>query len=190
MAILGKVSLRTIINVGVVETASVIVLCYCLAVGLGHKKPWLPTISGCGENPPEEHFFRWGVFLSSLFPMLQAVVMRAAGRITTVTSTLGFVAGLCLSGVAVVQANEATHVHSSKTTSYWLLFNGICLFVCCCNCLVLAVTFFVCEDVKNFLLVMDDHSRMSRVATVGVLASNSVATLATIAKSILNLTMS
>ena len=114
MAVLGKVSLRTVINVGVVETASVILLCYGLAVSLGHKKPWLPTISACGENPPEKYFFRWGIFVSSLFQMLQAVMMRAAGRVTNVTGTLGFVAGLCLSGVAVVQANEASHVHSSK----------------------------------------------------------------------------
>jgi len=115
MAILGKVSVRALINVGVIETAAVILLCYGLAVGLGHRKPWLPTISNCGDHPPEQYFFRWGIFVASLVPMLQAVAMRAAGRISQVTFTLGFVAGLCLSGVAVVQDNEAGTIHTSKT---------------------------------------------------------------------------
>ena len=114
MAILGKVSVKTLINIGVVETAAVILLCYGLAVSLGHQKPWLPMISGCGDHPPEQYFFRWGIFVSSFVPMLQAVAMRTAGRISKVTFTLGFVAGLCLSGVAVVQDNEAGTVHSSK----------------------------------------------------------------------------
>ncbi len=114
MSIIGKVSARTIIYIGVANTAGVILLCYAIAVGLGHRKPWLPTISNCGDHPPEEYIFRWGMMVSSSVPLLQAVVMRAAGRISKVTFSLGFLAGLCLSGVAVVQDNENNTVHSSK----------------------------------------------------------------------------
>ena len=51
--------------------------------------------------------------------------------------------------------------------------------------LALAVTFFICEDVKNFLLVMDDYPRMCRTAIAILMSSNIVASLSTIARSIL-----
>ena len=114
MKILGKIDLRTILYFGVSEILITIILCYVLAVTLQHQPVWLPTISECGELSPEKYFFRWGILVGGLLLVIESTVLRAADRISTITFYAGVLAGLCLTGVAVVASNENLPVHLGK----------------------------------------------------------------------------
>ena len=45
--------MSSFIHAGAVEMTVVVFLCYGIAVKEGHVKAWLPSISACGELPPE-----------------------------------------------------------------------------------------------------------------------------------------
>ena len=45
--------MSSFIHAGAVEMTVVVLLCYGIAVKEGHVKAWLPSISACGELPPE-----------------------------------------------------------------------------------------------------------------------------------------
>ena len=53
MTVLGRLSMSSFIHAGAVEMTVVVLLCYGIAVKEGHVKAWLPSISACGELPPE-----------------------------------------------------------------------------------------------------------------------------------------
>ena len=102
MKIVGKISSKKFVSVGTSGIIFTIILCYSLAVGLQHRKPWLPTISQCGDEPPEKYFFRWGMMMGAVVLVVHAVILNVAQWTSKATFYLGLVAGLCLSGVAVV----------------------------------------------------------------------------------------
>ena len=114
MEVFGKISARIFITVGAMVTTLTILLCYTLAISLHHRPVWLPTISECGDLPPEKYFFRWGILVGGLVLVVTAVTLYTAQRTSTVSLALGILAGLCLSGVAVVGDNENNTVHTSK----------------------------------------------------------------------------
>lgn len=113
MKIFGKVTARTLILSGAAEMTFVILLCYVLAVTHHHVKPWLPTISACGENPPEQYPFRFGIMVGAMLLLVEAVSLHAAKISASTTYVLGVVASICLGIVAVVAANENNTVHTS-----------------------------------------------------------------------------
>lgn len=112
--ILGKLNFKPILFFGVLEVLSLILFCYILAVTLQHLDPWLPTISECGELSPEKYFFRWGIMIGGVLLVLEAVFLHNAKRLSDLAFVLGFVAGLCLTGVACVASNENRTFHLSK----------------------------------------------------------------------------
>lgn len=111
LKLLGKLNFKWVLYFGIVEVIITIILCYVLAVVLGHKPAWLPTISECGEYPPEKHFFRWGIMVGGLLLMIEAVMLHNAKLLSTVGYWLGLIAGFCLTGVAVVASNEYRNIH-------------------------------------------------------------------------------
>lgn len=114
MKIVGKLTARTLIYFGAAEMTFTILLCYVLAVTHHHVKPWLPTISACGEHPPEQYPFRFGIMIGATMLFVEAVALNAAKISSSTTYILGVVASVCLGVVAVVAANEDDTVHTSK----------------------------------------------------------------------------
>ena len=114
MRVLGKASARVFIHLGMVEVAATILICYTVAVMEGHVKPWLPTISACGEQPPEEFLFRYGFVVFTIFLVVEAVILYGAGLFSELCMVLGIAAGLCLGVVGVVSAREVSSVHTGE----------------------------------------------------------------------------
>ena len=112
MKILEKFTARTLIHFGAIEMTFTILLCYGLAVVNHHVKPWLPTISACGEHPPEQYPFRFGIMIGAMLLLVEATALNAAKMSSSVTYVMGVVAALCLGVVAVVASNEDHIVHS------------------------------------------------------------------------------
>lgn len=112
--LLGKFNFRIILYSGILEVLITILGCYILAVSLGHKEVWLPTISECGEQPPEKHIFRWGIMVGGLLLVVEAAVLWVAKRASNHVFGLGVVAGVLLTGVACVASNEDLPVHLCK----------------------------------------------------------------------------
>lgn len=116
MGVLGKISGQNVIHFGALVMLSTILLCYVIAVEEGHVKPWLPTISACGENPPEQYFFRYGILTGALLLVVLALYIYTADfpfSNDTINVSMGVTAGLCLGVVAVCAANENNLVHTS-----------------------------------------------------------------------------
>ena len=116
MKVLGKFTAKGLIHFGAVEMTFVILLCYALAVANHHVKPWLPTISACGEHPPEQYPFRFGIMVGAMLLFVEAISLHAANITSNITYVLGVIGSLCLGIVAVVAANENNTVHTSELT--------------------------------------------------------------------------
>ena len=114
LKLLGKFNFRIVLFVGILLVLITIFLCYGLAVSLGHKDAWLPTISECGVLPPEMYFFRWGILVGGLLLVVEAVVLHTASRVSNTAAWLGGIAGFLLTGVAVVSADDDITLHLSK----------------------------------------------------------------------------
>ena len=116
MTVLGKLSGKTLVHTGAVVMLSSILLCYVIAVYEGHVKAWLPTISACGELPPEQYIFRYGILTGGLMLVVLALFVYTADfpfSRRPVNLDMGVVAGLSLGVVAVCSANEDNLVHTS-----------------------------------------------------------------------------
>ena len=118
MGVLGKLPGTLLIHFGTVVILGTIVLCYIIAVTDGHVKAWLPTISECGEHPPEQYFFRYGVLTGGLLLVVLALYIYAADfsfSRNEINLSMGVVAGVSLGVVAVCAANENNLVHTSQS---------------------------------------------------------------------------
>lgn len=111
MKVLGRLIVRHLLYIGLMEVLITIIICYIMAVTLQHKPVWLPTISECGELSPEKHFFRWGIMMGGILLAVESVVLWLPKIISTLVFALGFIAGLALTGVAVIASNEDLPVH-------------------------------------------------------------------------------
>lgn len=117
MGVLDKIPGERLVRLGALEMLTTILLCYTIAVEEGHVKAWLPTISACGEHPPEQYFFRYGILTGALLLVVLALYIYSVDFPYSHKSWnvfLGVVGGLCLGVVAVVAANENNLVHTSK----------------------------------------------------------------------------
>jgi len=114
MSIIGKVSARLLIHLGAAEMVATILICYALAVMEGHVEPWLPTISSCGNRPPEMFIFRYGIVTGGLLLAVEAIALYGAGLFSELCLVLGTVAGLCLGVVGVVSDRELDSVHTGE----------------------------------------------------------------------------
>ena len=117
--VLGDFPGKKLIHFGAVEMLTTILLCYTIAVKEGHVKAWLPTISACGDHPPEQYFFRYGILVGAMLLLILALYIYAADfsfSHNSVNVGLGVTAALCLGVVAVCGANEDDIVHTSEYT--------------------------------------------------------------------------
>ena len=115
--VLGDLPGKKLVHFGAVEMLTTILLCYTIAVKEGHVKPWLPTISACGEHPPEQYFFRYGILVGAMLLLILALYIYTADfsfSHNSVNVGLGVTAALCLGVVAVCAANEDNLVHTSE----------------------------------------------------------------------------
>ena len=119
--LLAKLNFRVILYTGIVEVLFTILLCYALAVILGHKPVFLPTISECGEEAPEKYFFRWGILVGGILLVIEAITLHNAKRISQHGFIIGVIAGVCLTGVACVASNEDLTIHMGKTRQTTIL---------------------------------------------------------------------
>lgn len=115
MQIIGKASARLLIHLGAIEMVATILICYAVAVKEGHVKPWLPTISACGEQPPEVFLFRYGIVTGAILLIVEAIALYGAGLSSKLIMVLGTVASFCLGVVGVVSAREVPVVHTSES---------------------------------------------------------------------------
>lgn len=176
MAVLGKLSGKTLIHFGAAEMLGTILICYIIAVLEGHVKPWLPTISACGEHPPEEYIFRYGIVSGALLLVVLAVYIYTADfpfSRDMANVTMGVVGGLALGVVGVCAANEDNLVHTSE--SKLLLYILRAPVFCIYNLLLIvyffytacAVIFFVLEDFLLFNITRQSQgSSLPRLSVV------------------------
>lgn len=198
--ILGKLTARWLIHFGAVEMSFTILLCYALAVANNHVKPWLPTISACGEHPPEQYPFRFGIMVGAMLLFVEAISLHSAKRSSIPTYVMGAVASICLGVVAVVASNENDTVHTGihKQLINVSRLNASLRNMISCNSFidlnnllytllytVAAVTFFVLEDIMSVLLTMDLARRISRLSLGIKIISTTVAVVSTVVKCIL-----
>ena len=151
MGVLGKLPGNLLIHFGTVVILGTIILCYVIAVTDGHVKAWLPTISECGEHPPEQYFFRYGVLTGGLLLVVLALYIYTADfsfSHNEVNLSMGVVAGLCLGIVAVCAANENNLVHTSqlRKPSRCALYHLFPFF-----CLQLLQSYFLCWKIFSWL---------------------------------------
>ena len=117
MDVLGKIPFKTLLYAGAFEMTAVIFVCYGLAVKEGHEKPFLPTISACGDRPPEVFIFRLGVAVGSALIAIATLAIYSSNKPysrSLVNLTVGLVAALGLGIVAVVSDREVDSVHTGK----------------------------------------------------------------------------
>ena len=116
MEILGKISVKVIAHAGALEMLVTIFLCYGLAVGCGHVKPWLPMISDCAILAPEKYPFRLGFVVGAVLIAMQTVAISYADKKSKISLALGTVSAFCLAVVGVVNEVECNPVHSGRWT--------------------------------------------------------------------------
>lgn len=115
MAVISSIPMVIVTHFGALETLGTVLLCYTLAVSLGHVPAWLPMISDCAVQPPEKYPFRLGLVVSSMVLGLNTVVVYYSDRAFSKSKLcliLGTVASAGLSIVAVVNEKENNTVHS------------------------------------------------------------------------------
>ena len=115
MVALGKVAFKTLLLAGALEMTAVIFLCYGLAIKEGHEKPFLPTISACGDRPPEVYIFRLGVAVGSVLIAVASLAIYSSDKPysgSVVNLIVGLVAAFGLGVVAVVSDREVDSVHT------------------------------------------------------------------------------
>lgn len=118
MNVLGSIRLSTLICMGALQTLATIVICYSLAVSLGHVQPWLPMISDCAVYSPEKYPFRFGLALSSILIGAQVVLVHQAKGYSKASAFFGLLASLGLGIVSVVNEEENSKVHGGMKNNY------------------------------------------------------------------------
>ena len=154
MKVLASVPAKLLVHLGAIEMSSVILACYAIAVSLGHVKPWLPTISACGDHAPEEFLFRFGIFLGAMMLEVEAIGLYVSKRSSGVTFILGAVAAFCLGVVAVVGANENNILHTSEYNSPTIVYTTFQSLCSGCDSWVLDAD-FACSN-NNYHLLQSD----------------------------------
>ena len=115
MAIVSSIPMVVVTHVTTVLTLGTVLLCYTIAVSLGHVPAWLPMISDCAVDPPEKYIFRLGIVIGAMILALNTVVVyKVAGRAfsnSKLSLILGLLACAAFAVVGVVNENENGHLH-------------------------------------------------------------------------------
>ena len=117
-----------------------ILICYILAVYLGHVPAWLPFISDCGVYPPEVYPFRIGLVLAPAVFIVQALIVYSTDRVfsSKICLVLGIISAMSLTVVAVVSEVENLKVHLGNN-----VYNT-CTHSQCYLCMHVLIIFILC----------------------------------------------
>ena len=118
MKVLAVEGLPSIIIAGSVVTFGTILLCYGLAVGLGHVPAWLPMISDCAVKAPEKYPFRMGIVVGAFLLGFEVVAVYNSDRKYSkdkICLFLGCIASLGLAVVGVVNEKEDNFIHTCES---------------------------------------------------------------------------
>ena len=118
MKVLAVEGLPSIIIAGSVLTFGTILLCYGLAVGLGHVPAWLPFISDCAVKAPEKYPFRMGIVVGAFLLGFEVVAVYNSDRKYSkdkICLYLGCIASLGLAVVGVVNEKEDNLIHTCES---------------------------------------------------------------------------
>ena len=116
MQVISKEPLRAWVFQGASVILATILVCYGIAVYLGHVPAWLPMISDCAVLPPEKYFFRLGIVTGAIFLAIDSKLIYHADQSFTYSKfglALGTIAAIGLAIVGVVNEKENNSVHSS-----------------------------------------------------------------------------
>ena len=119
--IISKFPANILIHVGVLEVAGTILLCYALAVLLGHVPAWLPMISDCAVESPEKYLFRLGLVVGASLLALEVFCVYLADRSYSRNEfclVIGVAASAGLGVVGVVNEEECNPVHTCKRSLF------------------------------------------------------------------------
>ena len=122
--ILGKLPFRILLTAGSLLLIAVVLTCYGLAVSEGHVPAWLPSISSCGDKPPEKFIFTYGMLAVAALLFLESVCIYGADKpfsgslpilLTSSVATffLGIVGSVCSA------CDHGTGVHGCKYNNYY-----------------------------------------------------------------------
>ena len=118
MKVLAVEGLPSIIIAASVSTFGTILLCYGLAVGLGHVPAWLPFISDCAVEAPEKYPFRMGIVVGAFLLGFEVVAVYNSDRKFSKDKTclyLGCIASFGLAVVGVVNEKEDNFIHTCES---------------------------------------------------------------------------
>ena len=117
MEVLAVLPLPMVIKTACGLITGTILLCYALAVGLGHVPAWLPMISDCAVEAPERYPFRMGLVVGAFLLGLEVVAVYNSDRVFSKNKLclyLGCIASFGLGIVGVVNEKEDNTVHSGE----------------------------------------------------------------------------
>ena len=80
MVVLSRIAIRSLLRLGSLLIVAVILTCYGLAVSEGHVPAWLPTISDCGDKPPEKFIFTYGMTVVAALLFLESFLMYGGDK--------------------------------------------------------------------------------------------------------------
>jgi len=124
----GKIPASRVSTGACLLGTSTILLCYSLAVGLGHVPAWFPMISDCAVYAPEKYPFRIGMILSSVLVFVNALLFYfyIDSRITrNVVDKISIIlAGIACIGLAILAAVNEQEDNSVHSTAAVVFFFG------------------------------------------------------------------
>ncbi|XP_065828884.1 DNA damage-regulated autophagy modulator protein 1-like [Oscarella lobularis] len=126
MLVYGSISVNTITYVTVAITTGTVLLCYALAVGLGHVPAWLPLISDCAVEAPEKYPFRIGVIFGAvaLFANVVLVYWAFPSFSYRRTSTaFGLAASVAFAIVGAINEKENDVAHSTSAVCFFVFYD-------------------------------------------------------------------
>jgi hypothetical membrane protein len=133
MKVLNTYSFVGYINYAVFVPVSTIIVCYLLAVLLGHVESWwLPMVSDCGVYFPEKWIFHIGLIVSSVLIHSASKVIRdfissnnpvnVSSKLENAAVVLNFVACGGLAGCASVTEKEDNNIHGISAIVFFVFY--------------------------------------------------------------------
>ena len=128
MIVYGSLKVKTITYATVLVTCGTIILCYTLAVILGHVPAWLPMISDCAVEAPEKYLFRLGVIPGAVALFANVIMVYYAFpdfRLRSLELATGVVASVGLAVLTAVNEDENNTIHVGRYSIIAVYIGGI-----------------------------------------------------------------
>lgn len=116
MIVYGSIKVKVITYATVLVTSGTILLCYTLAVILGHVPAWLPMISDCAVEPPEKYLFRLGIIPGAVALFANVIMVYYAFpdfQLRNLELLTGALASAGLALLTAVNEDEDNTIHTA-----------------------------------------------------------------------------